>query len=193
MNLHTLKPAKGSRKGKRQIGRGPGCGKGKCSGYGHKGAKARSGRGKGYGSGYEGGATRSYMRLPKIRGWRNKLINPIKVAEVKLADLNVIPTGTEVDLQTLRDFGLARKTDQAYKILGGSEITVALNFKKAKATKSAIEAIKKAGGSIEIDTSKEDRPARFGKDGKYAQPKKAKPVKAEAQKDEPEATSEQGE
>ncbi len=161
MNLHTLKPVEGSRKKKRIIGRGDGSGRGKCSGYGHKGAKARSGRGKGYGSGYEGGATRSYLRIPKIRGWRNKLIKPLKLGEIQLENLNSIPAGTDVNLTVLWEHGLVKKTDRAYKILGGTEITVALNFKKARATKSAVTAIEKVGGTIEIVKPPADPKKRF--------------------------------
>jgi large subunit ribosomal protein L15 len=159
MKLHTLKKPKGSRKVKRIIGRGDGSGRGKCSGYGHKGAKARSGRGKGYGSGYEGGQTRSYLRYPKIRGWRNKLIRPLKMAEIRLADLNRIPEGTDVTMAVLREHGIVRKTDQVYKLLGGTEINVALHLKGARATKSVISAIEKAGGTIELigDDKDEDK------------------------------------
>ncbi|HOO97252.1 MAG TPA: 50S ribosomal protein L15 [Caldisericia bacterium] len=159
MNLHNLKPAEGSKKRRKTIGRGPGSGKGKCSGFGHKGAKARAGRGKGYGSGYEGGQTRSYMRLPKIKGWRNKLIRPLRIAEVKLGDLNIIPAGTDVNLEVLWQYGLVRKTDQGYKILGGGELKTALNFKRARATKPAVEAVKKAGGTIELVTTSNEESA----------------------------------
>lgn len=150
MGLDKLTPNEGSRKAKWIIGRGNGSGSGKNSGYGDKGAKRREGRGKGYGSGYEGGQTRAYMRLPKIRGWRNELVDPMVVAEVKLGELNIIPAGTEVDMDVLRTYDLARKTDGFYKILGSGTIGHALNFKRAMATKSAIDAIKAAGGSIEI-------------------------------------------
>ncbi len=155
MSLDTLKPSEGSRKKKWIIGRGWGSGNGKTSGYGHKGAKARSGRGKGYGSGFEGGQTRLYRRLPKIRGWRNEIIHPVRVAEVRLGRLNVIPAGTEVTLDVLRSYDLANKTDQAYKILGGGELKVALNFKRALATTGAAESIKKAGGTIELASEKQ--------------------------------------
>lgn len=155
MTLDALKPSKGSRQKKCIIGRGWGSGNGKTSGYGHKGAKARSGRGKGYGSGFEGGQTRLYRRLPKIRGWRNEIIHPVKIAEIRIEKLNVIPTGTEVTLDVLRSYDLARMTDQAYKVLGGGELSVALNFKKALATTGAVESIKKVGGTIEFANEKQ--------------------------------------
>ena len=150
MSLDKITQPEGSKKEKWIIGRGMGSGSGRRCGYGHKGAKSRSGRGKGYGSGFEGGQTKLFRRLPKIRGWRNQDVNPIRVAEVKLGQLNVIPAGTDVTIDVLRTYDLAKKTDQAYKILGTGEITVSLNFKKAKATKSAVDAIKNAGGTIEI-------------------------------------------
>jgi large subunit ribosomal protein L15 len=150
MALDKLTPNEGSRKEKWIIGRGNGSGSGKNSGYGDKGAKRREGRGKGYGSGYEGGQTRAYMRLPKIRGWRFELVDPKKVTEVKLGELNIIPAGTDVDMDVLRTYDLARKTDEFYKILGSGKIEHALNFKRAMATKSSIEAIKAVGGSVEL-------------------------------------------
>jgi|GEM_PF-782151 len=150
MSLSNLKPAKGSTKKKWIIGRGMGSGSGRNCGYGHKGAKSREGRGKGYGSGYEGGQTRFYQRLPKIRGWRNQDVNPIKTAEIRLARLNIIAEGTDVDLFVLKSLGLVNKTDEAYKILGGGELKVKLNFKGARATKASIDAIQKLGGTIEL-------------------------------------------
>jgi large subunit ribosomal protein L15 len=150
MALDNIKPNEGSRHTKWIIGRGNGSGTGKNCGYGDKGAKRREGRGKGYGSGYEGGQTRAYMRLPKIRGWRNELVDPMVVSEIKLGELNIIPAGTEVTMDVLRTYDLARKTDEFYKILGSGTLGHALNFKRAQATKSAVEAIKAVGGTIEM-------------------------------------------
>lgn len=150
MNLSNLIRPKGSRKRNWIVGRGDGSGSGKCCGYGHKGAKSHEGRGKGYGSGYEGGQTRSYLRIPKIRGWRNQIVRPIKIAHINLDQLDKISEGTEVTLEVLRTFKLAQKTDKAYKILGRGKIAHAINFKHARATKSAINIIQKAGGTIEL-------------------------------------------
>lgn len=154
MALDKIKQPEGAITEKWIIGRGRGSGTGRRCGYGHKGAKNRSGRGKGYGSGFEGGQTKTYRRFPKIRGWRNEIVNPVRVAELNLTRLNTIPANTEVNLDVLRSYDLAKKTDNAYKILGTGEIKIALNFKGAYATKTAVKAIQDAGGTIEIQQPK---------------------------------------
>ncbi len=160
MDLASLKPAPGSIKNRKRIGRGPGTGKGKTSGKGHKGQKARSGYKRRAWS--EGGQMPLQRRLPK-RGFTN--IFRVGYQEVnisKLASLN----SSEITPELLRQRGLARKRNKPIKILGVGEIEKAINVKAHAFSRSAIEKIEKVGGKIEIigrtastDKSGEEPPA----------------------------------
>ncbi|NMM49416.1 50S ribosomal protein L15 [Marinigracilibium pacificum] len=145
MKLHTLKPAAGSTKSTKRIGRGQGSGHGGTSTRGHKGAKSRSG----YSSkaGFEGGQMPLQRRVPKF-GFRNpnrveyKPVNLYQLQE--LADNKKIET---VDLQVLIDNGFAQKND-LIKILGKGELKAKLAVTAHKFSASAKEAIEKAGGTV---------------------------------------------
>lgn len=144
MDLASLKPAPGSIKNRKRIGRGPGTGKGKTSGKGHKGQKARSGYKRRAWS--EGGQMPLQRRLPK-RGFTN--IFRVDYQEVnisKLASLN----SSEITPELLRQRGLARKRNKPIKILGVGEIEKAINVRAHAFSRSAIEKIEKVGGKIEI-------------------------------------------
>ena len=146
MKLHELHPAEGSVKNRKRIGRGPGSGTGKTSGKGHKGQNARSGGG--VRPGYEGGQTPLYKRLPK-RGFTN--IHAHEYAIVNLGDINALfEAGSVVDLEALKKVGLVKKEHEGVKILGNGELDKALTIKAAKFSKSAVEKISKAGGTVEV-------------------------------------------
>jgi large subunit ribosomal protein L15 len=145
MNLHELKPAAGSRKKRKRIGRGPGSGSGKTAGRGEKGQKSRSG----YSAkrGFEGGQMPLHRRLPK-RGFTNIFRTEYRILNV--AQLNRFEAGSELSPESLQASGMLRKGKQGVKILGNGEIQVALTVKAHKFTKTAVEKIVAAGGKVEI-------------------------------------------
>ena len=145
MKLHELAPAPNSTKSIKRLGRGIGSGTGKTSGKGHKGQNARSGGG--VRPGYEGGQTPVFKRLPK-RGFTN--VNRKDYAIVNVQDLNVFEAGSVVDFSALASKGLVKKEYEGVKVLGNGSLTVALTVKAAKFSKSAEEAIKAAGGNVEV-------------------------------------------
>ncbi|MEX2785128.1 50S ribosomal protein L15 [Streptococcus sp. H49] len=145
MKLHELKPAQGSRKVRKRVGRGSSSGNGKTAGRGQKGQKARSG-----GSirlGFEGGQTPLFRRLPK-RGFTN--INAKEYALVGLEQLNVFEDGTEVTPDLLKKKGIIRSEKSGVKILANGELTKTLTVKAAKFSKNAEAAITAKGGSTEV-------------------------------------------
>ena len=146
MKLNELKPVAGARHAKKRVGRGIGSGIGKTSGRGQKGQNARSGGG--VRPGYEGGQTPLYKRLPK-RGFTN--IHAHEYAIVNLGDINALfEAGSVVDLEALKKVGLVKKEHEGVKILGNGELDKALTIKAAKFSKSAVEKISKAGGTVEV-------------------------------------------
>lgn len=144
MKLHELKPAEGSRKARKRLGRGIGSGQGKTAGKGHKGQNARSGGGVRLG--FEGGQTPLFRRLPK-RGFTN--VNRKEFTIVNLDVLNQFEDGTEVTPALLKEVGAIKKAS-AVKILGNGEITKKLTVKAHKFSSSAKEAIEAAGGQVEV-------------------------------------------
>ena len=145
MKLTELKPAVGSKKSPRRLGRGTGSGLGKTSGKGHKGAKARSGGGKR--PGFEGGQMPLVRQLPK-RGFTN--IFAKEYAIVNVGALDVFEEGTEVTAAMLRERRIIREELDGLKILGGGELTRKLTVKAAKFTASAKEKIEAVGGTAEV-------------------------------------------
>ncbi len=144
MKLHEMK-SMAPRTARKRVGRGPGRGLGKTSGRGQKGQNARSGGG--VRPGFEGGQTPLARRLPK-RGFTN--INRKEYAVVNVEDLNRFEDGTVVTPALLKEVGLVRKELNGVKILGNGELTKKLNVTAAKFSKSAVEAIEKAGGKAEV-------------------------------------------
>lgn len=146
MDLSNLTPAEGSVRNKKRIGRGIGSGKGRTSARGHKGQKSRSGYSRRLG--FEGGQMPLHRRLPKF-GFNNR--NKIEYRPVnlhllqKLAEEKNIST---VDFESLRDYGILQKNDLV-KILGNGELKAKLHVKAHAFSKSAVEAIEKAGGKAE--------------------------------------------
>jgi large subunit ribosomal protein L15 len=146
MELHTLKPAKGAKRPRRRVGRGPGSGSGKTAGKGHKGQKSRSGYARRFG--FEGGQMPLVRRLPK-RGFTNTFRVEFQV--VNLRDLErAFRDGDVVSPAALVDKGLARKGAKPVKILGSGELTKKLNVKAHKFSTSAQASIEKVGGSCEV-------------------------------------------
>jgi large subunit ribosomal protein L15 len=144
MDLNTLKPALGSTKQSKRIGRGPGSGHGKTSTKGHKGQKARSGGS--IKAGFEGGQMPLQRRLPK-RGFTP--IDRIEYSLVNVDQLEVFEAGTLVDVCALAAKGLIKSSKSHVKILGGGEISKSLNVSGAKFSQSAKDKIVAAGGSVE--------------------------------------------
>ena len=145
MDLSNLKPAIGSTKNRKRIGRGAGSGTGKTAGKGHKGQNARSGGG--IKAGFEGGQMPLQRRLPK-RGFTS--LNKKVYALVNLGDLELFEAGTVVDVAALGKAGLIKKVCDGVKILGDGELSKALTIKAHKFSKSALERIEAAGGKAEV-------------------------------------------
>ena len=148
MRLEDLRPAAGSTRAKKRIGRGPGSGTGKTSGKGHKGQQARSGGG--VRPGFEGGQMPLYRRLPK-RGFL-PYGGKAEFALVNLKDLAArFPAGSVVDPDALVAKGLIKKSGRrAVKVLGDGDITHALVVKTHKVSEAAREKIVAAGGQVEV-------------------------------------------
>jgi large subunit ribosomal protein L15 len=148
MNLSNLHPAKGSRKSRKRVGRGPGSGMGKTSGRGSKGQKSISG----YSSkrGFEGGQMPLHRRLPK-RGFTN--IFRKEYSEVNLDRLEKI-TKKVVKLKDLKEAGIIKKESEKVKILGRGEISSSMTIHAHKFSRSALEKIEKAGGKVVVIGSK---------------------------------------
>ncbi|MDH3674746.1 MAG: 50S ribosomal protein L15 [Anaerolineae bacterium] len=148
MKLHDLRPAPGSKKRRKRIGRGMGSGHGKTSGRGMKGQGARSGGGKGpY---FEGGQLPLVRRLPFRRGFTN--IHRIAYKPVNLDRLQTKfgDTSQEVTPESLVEAGIIKRSDKAVAILAEGELKTALTIKAHRFSKSAKEKIEAAGGTVEI-------------------------------------------
>ncbi|MFT5816873.1 MAG: large subunit ribosomal protein L15 [Bacteroidia bacterium] len=146
MNLHSLKPAEGSVKNRKRIARGQGSGRGGTSTKGHKGAQSRTGYSKSVG--FEGGQMPLQRRVPKF-GFKN----PTRVEYVginldRLQEIIDNTKATEVSTASLIAANVIKKT-QIVKILGRGELTSKVDVKVNAFTKTAKEAIEKAGGSAE--------------------------------------------
>src|SRR3954447_18816116 len=130
LNLHNLRPAEGSHRERKRVGRGPGSGTGKTSGRGHKGQKARSGS-HAMRPGFEGGQMPIYMRLGKLRGPNHKKSMPMGPfrtysVPVNLRELDRFEAGVEVTPQLLRAAGVVRTRKHPVKILGEGTLSKAL-------------------------------------------------------------------
>jgi large subunit ribosomal protein L15 len=145
VKLNELKPAPGSKRERKRVGRGTGSGMGKTSTRGQTGQKSRSGGG--VRPGFEGGQMPLSRRLPK-RGFTNIFAKEYSI--VNVGDLNRFEDGTEVTAQLLKEQRLIRKVQDGVKILGNGEITKKLTVKAAKFTKTAADKIKAAGGTAEV-------------------------------------------
>jgi len=142
MRLNTMKPAAGSKKAKRRVGRGIGSGLGKTAGRGHKGQKARSG---GFHKvGFEGGQMPLQRRLPK-RGFVSR--SRLDVAEVRLSDLARLPL-EEIDLLALKAAGVVPSSAKSAKVIKTGKVEKAVKVTGLTATQGAKAAIEAAGGTL---------------------------------------------
>ena len=147
MDLSNLKPAKGSTKSKKRIGRGEGSGYGGTSTRGHKGQKSRSGYSRK--TGFEGGQMPLQRRVPKF-GFTNINRKEYKGINIStLQELAEVRKVTEIDVDLLIEAGLARK-NSLVKILGNGELKTKLNVKAHAFSKSAVKAIEALEGTAEI-------------------------------------------
>lgn len=143
MQLNTLKPAEGSRKPRKRVGRGIGSGLGKTCGRGHKGQKSRNG---GFHKvGFEGGQMPIQRRLPKV-GFNSRSAK--YSAEVRLDELQKLGADS-VNLQALIDANIVPATTKKAKVILSGEISSAVTLQGVKATKGAQAAIEAAGGKVE--------------------------------------------
>src|SRR3982751_6896074 len=141
MRLNDMKPAAGSRKVHRRVGRGASAGQGKTCGRGVKGQRARKG---GYHKvGFEGGQMPLQRRLPKV-GFRSKMFT----AEVRLDELLKVE-GATIDIDGLKKANIIPTYADRAKVVLSGELTKAVTLKGISATKGAKEAIEKAGGTVE--------------------------------------------
>jgi len=157
MRLEDLRPAKGSTKKRKRLGRGPASGTGKTSGKGHKGLNARSGGGSR--PGFEGGQMPLYRRLPK-RGFLPHG-GKTEYAVVNVKDLAArFAAGSVVDPDGLVEAGLVKRGERgAIKVLGDGEVGHALTVKVHRVSESAKQKLEAAGGRIEVLSAKAGVPA----------------------------------
>lgn len=145
ISLSHLKPARGSKKAAKRVGRGPGSGLGKTAGRGSKGQKSRSG----YSSrrGFEGGQMPLHRRVPK-RGFTN--IFRKHYAIINIEQLNVFRKGDEVTPEKLLERGMVKQLRDGVKILGKGTLKKELSVKAHKFSKTAMQKISEAGGKAEV-------------------------------------------
>jgi large subunit ribosomal protein L15 len=151
MKLHELTGRAGARKTRKRIGRGIGSGKGKTGGRGGKGQTARSGvRIKGF----EGGQMPLHRRLPK-RGFRNTKfalrLNEVNLGRLQQAiDAGRLDAAAKIDADALVKAGVLRRAKDGVRLLGGGELKAKIALSIYGASKSAVAAVEKAGGTVEI-------------------------------------------
>ena len=179
LNLSNLKPAQ-ARRDRKRIGRGLGSGKGRYSGRGIKGQKARSGSHK-MRAGFEGGQMPIYMRLGKQRGATSKDALPIgpfrtSTVPVNVSALDRFDDGAEVTPESLVDKGVIKNTKTDVKLLGGGELKKKLTVRVHAISATAREKVEAAGGTVSL--LREPKPKKQ---------KAAKPAPSPAPPEEPEA------
>ena len=202
MKLNEIADRPGARKNRLRIGRGIGSGMGKTGGRGGKGQTARSGvRIKGF----EGGQMPLHRRLPK-RGFRNTSfavkLNETNIGKMQAAiDAGLIDTKNPVDAAAMVKAGLMRRAKGGVKLLGDGELKSKVEFAVFRASKSAIAAVEKAGGSVkilapakEVDEEPKGKNKRMALEAaKGPKPKAAKPKAEAAEGEEPKAEASKGE
>jgi large subunit ribosomal protein L15 len=146
LGLHNLKPARGSHRDRKRLGRGPGSGTGKTAGKGHKGSKARAGHGGPGGGkpGFEGGQMPLTRRIPK-RGFTSPFREEPQV--VRLADLESIEG--DVTAESLAAAGLVKPRKGPIKVLANGRLTRAVTVRGVKLSAGAREKVVAAGGRVE--------------------------------------------
>ena len=153
MKLHELRDNPGAAKKRMRVGRGPGSGKGKMGGRGIKGQKSRSGVAI---NGYEGGQMPLYQRLPK-RGFNKPNRKAFAVVNLgliqKFIDEGKLDAKAAITEDALIASGLVRRKKDGIRVLAKGEITAKANIEVTGASKSAIEAVEKAGGSLKVTSA----------------------------------------
>jgi large subunit ribosomal protein L15 len=166
IKINELRDNPGARKGRVRVGRGIGSGLGKTAGRGQKGQKSRSGVSV---KGFEGGQMPLHMRLPK-RGFNNifaKDYAEVNLGAVqKLIDAGKIDAKQLLDHDALKSAGLARGGKDGVRLLAKGEFNAKASFKVAGISKSAREAVEKAGGSVEVIEKKDPAALAAAKKGK---------------------------
>ena len=194
MKLNQIADNPGARKNRMRVGRGIGSGMGKTGGRGGKGQTARSGvRIKGF----EGGQMPLHRRLPK-RGFRNTSfavrLNETNIGKVQAAiDAGLIDTKNAVDVAAMVKAGLMRRAKGGVKLLGDGELKSKVDFAVYRASKSAVAAVEKVGGSVkilapakEVDAEPKGKNKRMALEAaKGPKPKAAKPKAEAAEGEEP--------
>lgn len=159
MKLNEIADKEGATSSRKRVGRGIGSGKGKTGGRGVKGQKARSGVAI---NGFEGGQMPLYRRLPK-RGFTKpfaKVYNEVSLGRIQTAiDAKKLDAKETVDAAALVKAGVIRRLKDGVRLLGGGELKAKVSFDIAHATKSALEAVEKAGGSIKLPEAKAEETA----------------------------------
>src|SRR5437868_10253663 len=179
LNLHTLKPAEGSHRDRKRVGRGHGSGSGKTAGRGQKGQKSRSGS-HSMRPGFEGGQMPIYMRLGKLRGPNHRKSMPMgpfrtHTTPVNGRDLAKFEAGTEVTPELLKQAGVVRSLKHPIKILGGGELSVKLTVQAHGFSARAVELIEGAGGTVvrlggEPEAKPEPKPKKRSRPAAAAEP-----------------------
>jgi len=150
MKLNEIADKPGSMKARKRVDRGIGSGLGKTAGRGEKGQKSRSGVAV---SGFEGGQMPIYMRLPK-RGFNvpnARQLNIVSLGRIQAAiDSGKLDGKATVTVDTLKAAGVLRRAKDGVRLLADGELKVSVNFEIAGASKAAVEAVEKAGGSVII-------------------------------------------
>jgi large subunit ribosomal protein L15 len=169
MKLNEIRNNPGAHKRKAKVGRGSSSGLGKTAGRGVKGAKARTGNAV---YGFEGGQMPLHMRMPK-RGFNNifaKDFAEVNLGRIQKAlDEKRLDGSVKIDLAVLKKAGLVSKSRDGVRLLGKGEIKSKLDFEVAGASKSAAEAVKKAGGTVTVTFKKKAYMNKKGEPGKRVQ------------------------
>ena len=174
MKLNDIRDNPGARKNRIRVGRGIGSGKGKTGGRGQKGQKSRSGVAI---KGFEGGQMPLHMRLPK-RGFNNPFAKDY--AEVNLGQIQKLVEAKKLDAKAVIDHaalqaaGIARGGKDGVRLLGKGEFSTKLSFKVAGASKGAVAAVEKAGGSVDVIVAKDPAELAAAKKGTAKKAKAAK-------------------
>jgi len=169
MKLNDVSDNQGARKHRTRVGRGSSSGLGKTSGRGGKGQTARAGSSI---NGFEGGQMPLYMRIPK-RGFHNHFANDfseINLGRIQWAiDQGKLKADSTITGAALAEAGLVRRSRDGVRLLGKGELKAKVNLEVAGASASAIEAVKKAGGSVATTFKKKVHMDKKGKPGKRRQ------------------------
>ena len=191
--LHELRPAEGSHRDRKRVGRGEGSGNGKTSGRGQKGQKSRSGSHR-MRAGFEGGQMPLYMRLGKLRGPNHRKSMPMGpfrtyTTPVNVRDLERFDAGVEVAPDLLKAAGVVRTLRHPVKILGDGELSRGLTVHAHAFSRRAAELIEGAGGKAVVigGGAAVDEPKPKKKAAAKPKPEPAEEPAAEAEADAPEA------